>query len=84
MDNRKEIESDKQKRYEELERFLADAHGFILWVLHNRSIEDRGQFIAATLAHDIAGLFRREECFSPFVSGYAEKLPDARASAFPV
>ena len=50
-----------------MEDFLQDALGFCRWAIAKK-IED--QQILITLIHDIGGLARHEECFSPRVSGY--------------
>ena len=61
---------EKIERLQELEQFIADAAGFIAWAFQN----GREDIIRATLVHDIMGLDAREVCFSPRVSGYAEKM----------
>lgn len=55
-------------RMVELEKFIADAAGFIAWAFQN----NREDTIRTTLIHDIMGLDARERCFCPRVSGYAD------------
>jgi len=55
-----------------LEKFIKDAAGFLYWCSQNGGSK---MLIAGTLSHDIWGLYRGVECFSPRVSGYAKHLP---------
>jgi len=58
----------KKKRHDDLERFVSGAFNYLSFSLKNGISESQ---IVETLAHDIGGLFRREDCFSARVNSYA-------------
>lgn len=64
------------ERLQELNKFLGDAEAYLSYAI--RAKIGTAQ-ILETLAHDIGGLYRRELCFSPRVSGYADLQKEARA-----
>ena len=62
-------------RWATIERFLADAMGYIAFecgVPHHPYDDKAVKRLAETLAHDIAGLYHRDEGFLPRVSGYVK------------
>jgi len=65
----------KAKRADELERFIFDAYGFLVYALQN---EVDTKTILTTLCHDIGGLAKRDAYFSPRVSGYGRKMENQK------
>jgi hypothetical protein len=61
-------------------QFVEDARAFCSWAI---GAGQSSQFIASTLMHDIGGLHRREDCFTPRVDGYAarEREQDRQGAA---
>ena len=55
-------------------KFAVDARAFVLWCEDNiKDRDERARLIVDTLMHDVGGLVRQERCFSPRVTGYADK-----------
>ena len=48
---------------------IQDMYGYLMFSMRH-GVETKDQF--TTLVHDIAGLAREDECFSPRTSGYAK------------
>ena len=52
--------------------FLIDAYGFFQWLIDHEKLAE--SVVAETIVHDICGLVRGEDCFSPRVSGYRKHI----------
>jgi hypothetical protein len=62
-------------------RFVDDAAAFIRFTVEQASSWSKvSEAITNTLSHDIGGLARGEQCFSPRVEGYAKREREGRLS----
>jgi len=57
------------KNSEDRVKFFECAAGYLVWCNDNKEPANRQ---LSTLIHDICGLARQEECFSPRVSSYGK------------